>query len=77
VRRTKQALSIPLIASLNGATPGGWVEYAAALEQAGADALELNLFDVPLEPTSPAPSSRSARSRSCAPCARRLASRSR
>jgi len=51
VRRTKQALSIPLIASLNGATPGGWVEYAAALEQAGADALELNLFDVPLEPT--------------------------
>ncbi len=44
VRRLKEGLSIPVIASLNGVTPGGWVEHAKELEQAGADALELNVY---------------------------------
>jgi dihydroorotate dehydrogenase (fumarate) len=44
--KLKQALSIPVIGSLNGITPGGWVDYAARIEQAGADALELNMYNV-------------------------------
>lgn len=40
----KQALEIPVIASLNGVSSGGWVQYARMLEEAGADALELNLY---------------------------------
>ena len=48
--RVKRALGIPVVASLNGTTPGGWVDYAALLEEAGADALELNLFLVPTDP---------------------------
>ena len=43
----KRALDIPVIASLNGISAGGWVEHAVELEQAGADALELNLYLVP------------------------------
>lgn len=43
----KQQVKIPIIASLNGATVGGWTKYAKLIEQAGADALELNLYDVP------------------------------
>jgi dihydroorotate dehydrogenase (fumarate) len=50
VRGITESVSIPVIASLNGATPGGWTGYASALEAAGADALELNLFDVPTDP---------------------------
>ncbi|QFU75855.1 dihydroorotate dehydrogenase-like protein [Halioglobus maricola] len=46
----KQALDIPVVASLNGTTPGGWVSYASELEKAGADALELNVFYVPASP---------------------------
>jgi dihydroorotate dehydrogenase (fumarate) len=46
VEEAKNALSIPVIASLNGVTPGGWVRYARLLELAGADALELNLYGV-------------------------------
>ena len=46
VRRLKEAVSIPVIASLNGATPGGWVAFATRIAEAGADALELNLYDV-------------------------------
>ncbi len=42
----KQALDIPVIASLNGITPGGWLKYAAEMESAGADALELNVYYV-------------------------------
>jgi dihydroorotate dehydrogenase (fumarate) len=49
VRRTKQALRIPVIASLNGSTVGGWIEYARLIQDAGADALELNLYDVPAD----------------------------
>jgi dihydroorotate dehydrogenase (fumarate) len=50
IRRAKRALGIPVIASLNGHTSGGWVEHAAGLEQAGADALELNLYRVAADP---------------------------
>jgi dihydroorotate dehydrogenase (fumarate) len=46
LRRLKEALEIPVIASLNGISPGGWVRHAKALEQAGADALELNVYYV-------------------------------
>lgn len=46
----KQQLDMPIIASLNGATLGGWVRYAGLIEQAGADALELNIYQVPLDP---------------------------
>jgi dihydroorotate dehydrogenase (fumarate) len=46
VEEAKKALSVPVIASLNGVTPGGWVKYARLLELAGADALELNLYGV-------------------------------
>jgi dihydroorotate dehydrogenase (fumarate) len=50
VRRAKEAVAVPIIASLNGSSPGGWVEYAALLEQAGADAIELNLYSIPTRP---------------------------
>jgi dihydroorotate dehydrogenase (fumarate) len=50
VREAKQALGIPVIASLNGTTPGGWLEHAKLLEEAGADALELNLYHVAADP---------------------------
>jgi dihydroorotate dehydrogenase (fumarate) len=46
----RRALSIPLIASLNGSSAGGWVRYAKELEDAGADALELNVYFVPSDP---------------------------
>ncbi len=46
LRRLKEALDIPVIASLNGTSPGGWVRHAQALEEAGADALELNIYYV-------------------------------
>jgi dihydroorotate dehydrogenase (fumarate) len=43
----KSNLEIPVIASLNGTTPGGWISYASALQDAGADALELNVYYIP------------------------------
>lgn len=43
----KNSLSIPVIASLNGTSLGGWLDYAQALQQAGADALELNIYHLP------------------------------
>ena len=46
LRQLKDALDIPVIASLNGVTPGGWISHAKELEQAGADALELNVYYV-------------------------------
>jgi len=46
VYRLKQKVSIPIIGSLNGVSIGGWVEYAHKIEQAGADALELNIYDL-------------------------------
>ena len=48
--RVKQAVSIPVIGSLNGISPGGWVEYAHKIEEAGADALELNIYYLPTDP---------------------------
>ncbi|MCM2369820.1 dihydroorotate dehydrogenase-like protein [Aporhodopirellula aestuarii] len=45
----KDAVKIPLIASLNGSSTGGWLRYAKMIEEAGADALELNVFIVPTE----------------------------
>lgn len=48
--KVKAAVRVPVVASLNGTTPGGWVEYARVLENAGADALELNLFVLPTDP---------------------------
>ena len=50
VERARERLSIPVIASLNGSTPGGWVHYAKHLEDAGAHAIELNLYDVVTDP---------------------------
>jgi dihydroorotate dehydrogenase (fumarate) len=50
----KEALSIPVFGSLNGSTPGGWVRYARELEQAGADALELNVYAVEADPAATA-----------------------
>jgi dihydroorotate dehydrogenase (fumarate) len=50
LHQAKQRLGIPVIASLNGTTPGGWLEHAKLLEQAGADALELNLYGVAANP---------------------------
>ena len=44
LRLIKQAVRIPVMASLNGVTPGGWLEYARLLEQAGADGLELHIY---------------------------------
>ena len=44
IHRLKQTVSVPVIASLNGTTEGGWLTYARLLEQAGADALELNVY---------------------------------
>jgi dihydroorotate dehydrogenase (fumarate) len=46
----KRALGIPVLASLNGTTPGGWIEHARRIEEAGADALELNLYQVAADP---------------------------
>jgi dihydroorotate dehydrogenase (fumarate) len=46
VLRTKEAVGVPVIASLNGITPRGWVDYAARIQEAGADALELNFYFV-------------------------------
>ncbi len=52
LRRVKVAVSVPVIASLNGATPGGWLAYAPLMESAGADALELNLYRLAFDPSS-------------------------
>lgn len=46
----KKRLSIPLIGSLNGASKGGWVRYAKMIQDAGADALELNIYFIPTAP---------------------------
>lgn len=50
VRRSKERLSIPVIASLNGVSSGGWIKYARYIEEAGADALELNIYYIPTDP---------------------------
>jgi dihydroorotate dehydrogenase (fumarate) len=49
IRRAKEAMDIPIIASLNGVSTGGWIGYARDIEQAGADALELNVYYLPTD----------------------------
>jgi len=50
IHRAKQNVSIPVIASLNGVSQGGWVRYARLLQEAGADAIELNLYGLVTDP---------------------------
>jgi len=47
IREAKQAVEIPIIGSLNGISTGGWIDYACLIEEAGADALELNVYYIP------------------------------
>lgn len=50
IRKIRAAVKVPVVGSLNGTTPGGWIEYAKLIEQAGANALELNLYALPSDP---------------------------
>jgi len=50
IRKAKNAVSIPIIASLNGTTVGGWTDYAKKIEQAGADAVECNIYSLVADP---------------------------
>lgn len=49
IRKAKAAINIPVIASLNGSSLGGWTKFAQQMQQAGADALELNLYNIPTD----------------------------
>jgi dihydroorotate dehydrogenase (fumarate) len=49
IAKAKAAVQIPIIASLNGTSPEGWIKYAKAIEGAGADALELNIYSIPTD----------------------------
>ncbi|MBF1990853.1 dihydroorotate dehydrogenase-like protein [Fischerella thermalis] len=49
IRKIKESVSIPIFASLNGSSMGGWTSYAKQIQQAGADALELNIYYVPTD----------------------------
>ena len=49
IREAKERTDIPIIASLNGITPKGWVDYACDIEQAGADGLEINVYFIPAD----------------------------
>jgi dihydroorotate dehydrogenase (fumarate) len=51
LRRIKAQVAVPVIASLNASTPGGWVRYARLMQDAGADALELNIYHVAADPS--------------------------
>jgi dihydroorotate dehydrogenase (fumarate) len=51
LRQIKRATGVPIIGSLNGVSTGGWVEYARKIQDAGADALELNIYYVPADPS--------------------------
>ena len=50
LQKIKAAVDIPIIASLNGSSPGGWLDYASKIEEAGADALELNIYHLATDP---------------------------
>lgn len=54
LRQAKESLGIPVIGSLNGVSSGGWIRYGQEIEQAGADALELNMYYLPTDPKVPA-----------------------
>jgi dihydroorotate dehydrogenase (fumarate) len=49
--RVKRAVQVPIIASLNGVSPGGWTRYALRMQQAGADGLELNIYHLATDPS--------------------------
>ena len=49
IRSAKSVMTIPIIASLNGSSRGGWLHYASLMEKAGADALELNIYTIPID----------------------------
>jgi len=51
IRKAKEAVAIPIIGSLNGVSIGGWTDYANLIQDAGADALELNIYYIPTNPT--------------------------
>jgi dihydroorotate dehydrogenase (fumarate) len=53
LERAAAAVDVPVIASLNSITPGGWTDYARAMQDAGAAAIELNVYYVPGDPTTP------------------------
>ncbi|RPJ38007.1 MAG: dihydroorotate dehydrogenase-like protein, partial [Chloroflexi bacterium] len=50
IQKARQAVNIPIIGSLNGVSTGGWIDYAKKIEQAGADALELNVYYISTDP---------------------------
>lgn len=50
IEKSRQAVTMPMIASLNAASPGGWSKYARQLEETGVDGLELNVYAVPTDP---------------------------
>lgn len=50
ISKAKQAVDIPIVGSLNGVSTGGWIEFASKIQQAGADALELNVYYIPTDP---------------------------
>jgi dihydroorotate dehydrogenase (fumarate) len=50
IHELKRKVGIPVIGSLNGVSPGGWIHYARLIEEAGADALELNIYAIPTDP---------------------------
>ncbi len=54
IRKAKEAVKIPIIASLNGSTDGGWIDYAKKMQDAGADAIELNIYAIPTNMDMPA-----------------------
>ncbi|MBI4664625.1 MAG: dihydroorotate dehydrogenase-like protein [Verrucomicrobia bacterium] len=50
VSKAKEMVKIPILASLNGSTLGGWIDFAKLIQQAGADGLELNIYSIPTDP---------------------------
>ena len=56
VRQAREAVRVPVIASLNGVSRGGWIDFARRIEQAGASALELNIYRIPTSASEPASS---------------------
>jgi len=50
IRKAKSSVKIPIIASLNGSTLGGWTKFAAEVQRAGADAIECNIYHIPTDP---------------------------
>ncbi len=50
IRKVKEAVAVPVIGSLNGISVGGWIKYAKKIQEAGADALELNIYYIPTDP---------------------------